>query len=121
MVRISIGDVRRRLHQVEIRFAFEPLLDDFHVQQAQESAAEAEAQRIARFGLEFEARVVDAELGERVAQLFEVLSVRRIQPAIHHALRHAGSRAAARPALSPGTVTVSPMWTWSSALMLQIR
>ena len=31
--------------QVEIEFALQPLLDDFQMQQAQEAAAEAEAQR----------------------------------------------------------------------------
>ena len=75
------------MHQVDIRILLQPLLHDLHVQQAQKAAAEAEAQRIARFGLEFEARVVDRELVERFAQLLEVLAVRRIQAAEDHSLR----------------------------------
>ena len=43
-----VGDVRRRLHQVDVGILLEPLLHDLHVQQAQEAAAEAEAQRVAR-------------------------------------------------------------------------
>ena len=50
-----VGHVGGRLHQVEIGFAFQPLLHDLHVQQAQEAAAEAEAQGVAGFGLELEA------------------------------------------------------------------
>ena len=89
-----VGHVGRGLHEIQIGFALEPLLDDFHVQQPQKSAAEAEAQRIARLGLELEAGVVDAQLVQLFAQLFEILAVRRIQPAVHHALRRpiAGQR-----------------------------
>ena len=36
-----VGNVGRRLHQVQIGLLLEPLLDDLHVQQAQESTAEA--------------------------------------------------------------------------------
>ena len=48
----AVGDVRRGLHQVHVLFAFEPLLDDLHVQQAEEAAAEAEAERIGGLRLE---------------------------------------------------------------------
>ena len=104
-----VRDVRRGLHQIDIGILLEPLLDDFHVQQAQEAAAEAEAERVARFGLEFEAGIVDRELVERFAQLLEVLAVRRIEAAEDHPLRLfvAGQRVGAG---SPSaTVTVSPM------------
>ena len=96
-----VGDVRRGLHQVEIGFLLQPLLDDLHVQQAQESAAETEAQGIARLGLELEAGIVDAELGQRVAQLFEILAVRRIQPAIDHPLRRVIAGQRRRPLRRP--------------------
>src|SRR5260221_9728893 len=82
-----IGDVRGRLHHVEIRFPFEPLLNDLHVEQSEEAAAEAEAQGVARLRLEFETWIVDVKLRERVAQLLEVLPIRRIETAINHALR----------------------------------
>ena len=70
-----VGDVRRRLHQVDVGLLLEPLLHDLHVQQAQEAAAKAEAQGVARLRLEVEAGVVDRQLVERVAQLLEVLAV----------------------------------------------
>jgi hypothetical protein len=57
------------------------------VQQPEEPAAEAEAERIARLRLEVEAGVVDHQLVERLAQLLEVLSIRRVKPAEHHPLR----------------------------------
>ena len=40
-----------------------------------------------RFGLELEAGIVDRELFQGLAQLAEVLAVRRIQAAIDHPLR----------------------------------
>ena len=61
------------------------------------------------------------ELVERVAQLFEVLAVGRIEAAEDHPLRLlvAGQRLGRRR--RRGRVTVSPMWTLPSDLMLQIR
>ena len=38
---------RRGREQVEVELALEPLLDDLHVQQAEEPDAEAEAERVA--------------------------------------------------------------------------
>ena len=49
-------DRRRRGDEVEVELALQPLLDDLHVQQAQEAAAEAEAQRDRALRLEGEAR-----------------------------------------------------------------
>src|SRR5947199_1188674 len=46
-----------------------PLLDDLHVQQAEEPAPESESQRHRRFRLVEERRVVQSKLLERVAQL----------------------------------------------------
>src|SRR5260370_38526900 len=81
-----ISDVRGRLHHVEVRFPFEPLLDDLHVQQAEESATEAEAQGVARLRLELEAWIVEVARSERAAQLLEVLPIRWVESAINHAL-----------------------------------
>ena len=49
-------DVRHRRDEVEIELALEPLLHDLHVQQAEEAAAEAEAERGRRLGLVVAAR-----------------------------------------------------------------
>src|SRR6266566_4318889 len=72
--------------QVEIELPLEPLPHDLHVQQTEESAAEAEAQRHRRFGLVMQRRVVKLQLGERVAQLLELVRLRRVQPGEHHRL-----------------------------------
>ena len=64
-----VGHVGRSLHEIHVGLAFEPLLDDLHVQQAQKSAAEAEAECVARFRLELKTGVVDRELFQGVAQL----------------------------------------------------
>ena len=54
--------------QVEVELALQPLLDDLHVQQAEEAAAEAEAERDRTFRLEEERRIVEPQFFERVAQ-----------------------------------------------------
>jgi hypothetical protein len=46
-----VDDGGRRRDQVHVVLALEPLLHDVHVQQAQEAAAEAEAQRLRHLGL----------------------------------------------------------------------
>src|SRR4030095_1466830 len=56
------------------------------VEQAEEAAAEAEAQRCAALGLEAEAGVVEPQLGNALAELLEVGGVDREQAAEHHRL-----------------------------------
>ena len=116
-----VGHVRRRLHQVDVRFLLQTLLDDFHVQQAEEAAAKSEAQRLAGLRLELETGIVDRQSFQRFTQFGKVLAVGRIESAVDHPLRLlvAGQRLA-RP-VRRGRVTVSPMCTRSSDLMLQIR
>ena len=93
-----VRHVRSGLHEVDVGILLQPLLHDLHVQQAQEAAAEAEAERIARFGLEIEAGVVDRKLVERFAQLLEILAVGRIQAAEDHPLWFFVACQARRPA-----------------------
>ena len=81
-----IRDHGRGLDEIEIGFLFESLLDDFHVQQAQEAAAKAKAECLAGFGFEFEAGVVDGESFQGVAEFFKVLPVGRVKPAEDHPL-----------------------------------
>ncbi len=50
--------------QVEVVFARQPLLDDLEVEQAEEAAAVAEAERGAALGLVGEAGVVEAQAAE---------------------------------------------------------
>ena len=72
--------------QVEVELARQPLLDDLQVQQAQEPAAEAEAQRRAGLHLVGEAGVVEAQAPDRGAQVLEVGGVDREEAAEHHRL-----------------------------------
>jgi hypothetical protein len=53
---------RRGGDEVEVELALQPLLDDLEMQQAEEPAAEAEAQRRAGLGLEMERGVVERSL-----------------------------------------------------------
>src|SRR6185369_14909274 len=79
----------RGCDQVEIEFARQPFLDDLQVQEAEEAAAEAEAERGARFHLVREAGVVEPQLAHGSAQVFELRGVDREQAAEHHRDRRA--------------------------------
>ncbi len=72
--------------QVDIEFALQPLLRDFHVQQAEKSAAEAEAQRDGIFRLVEKRGVVQLQLAERVAQHFVIAGVHRKKAGEDHGL-----------------------------------
>ena len=82
----AVGDVRRGDEEIEIEFALEPLADDLHVQQAEEAAAEAEADCLARLGLVEERRVVQLQLLEGVAQLRIVIGIGRKEAREDHRL-----------------------------------
>ena len=64
-----VDHVGRGRDQVEVELALEPLADDLHVQQAEEAAAEAEAERPGGLRLVGQRGVVELELVERVAQV----------------------------------------------------
>ena len=69
---------------VAVVFAPEPLLDDFHVQEAQESAAEAEAEGDARLVLVLEGGVVEGEFFEGVFEFFVVVGVDGVEAGEDH-------------------------------------
>ena len=86
----EVGDVldrRGRGDQRQAELALEPLADDLHVEQTEESAAEPKTECRARLRLVGHARVVQLELLERVAQVRELVAVDRVKPAEHHRLR----------------------------------
>ena len=85
-LRRPVGDRRRRDQQVEVELALEPLAHDLHVQQAEESAAEAEAERLRRLRLVRERPVVELEPLERIPQLRVLVGVRREDPGEDHRL-----------------------------------
>ena len=64
-----VSHVRRGLHEVDVGLLLQPLLDDFHVQQSEEAAAESEPERRRRLRLVEERRVVQPQLLERFPQL----------------------------------------------------
>src|SRR3546814_6191569 len=57
--------------------ARQPLLNDLEVEQAQKAAAEAEAQCRRAFHLEREARIVQPQLLDALAQFLEIIRVGR--------------------------------------------
>ena len=79
-------DRRRRRDEVEIELPLQPFLDDLHVEQPQEPAAEPEPQRDRALGLEREARVVEVQLVECFAQHRVVLATDGIDACEHEAL-----------------------------------
>ena len=80
----AIDDGRRGRDQVEIEFALQPLLNDFQMQQPQKAAAKAEAQRRGAFRLIGEARIVEMQFAQRLAQIFEQGGIDRKEAAEHH-------------------------------------
>ena len=113
-----VGDVGGGLDQVEVALAFEPLLDDLHVEHAEEAAAEAEAEGVGGFRLEGEAGVVERELLERGAQVVELVVGGRERGRNRRPGWAPGSRAGPRRPRPRASVMVSPMRTSASCLML---
>ena len=72
--------------EVEIEFALQTLLNDFHVEQAEEAAAEAEAEGDGTFGLEEERRIVEAKFFEGFAQLGVLVGVDGVESGEDHGL-----------------------------------
>ena len=104
----AVGDVRRGDEQVEVELALEALADDLHVQEPEEAAAEAEAERLRRLGLVEERGVVQLQLLEGVAKVRVVVRVGREEPREHGRLHVLVARAAARSPGSSWPVSVSP-------------
>ena len=84
--RIALGvhdfenDSRCRRDQLEVVFAFETLLDNFHVQHPEEPAPETEAERRRRLWFEMQRRVVEAKLLQRLSKILVFVRVDREQP-----------------------------------------
>ena len=89
---LAVGEIRVVLDvghggdELEAVLALEALAHDVHVQEAEEAAAEAEAERDRALGLVGERRVVQLELLERVAELLELVALGREQAGEHHRL-----------------------------------
>ena len=72
-----VHDARRGGNQIQIEFAFQPLFDDFHVQQSQEPAPEALPQRRRFFWHELETGVVQLQFRQSVAQRVVITGIQR--------------------------------------------
>ena len=96
--RDPVDDRGRGRDQVEVELALQPLLDDLEMQQPEEAAAEAEAERRRGLHLVGEARVVEPQPAHRRAQILEIGGVDGEQAAEHHRLRRleAGQRLGGR-------------------------
>ena len=84
--RDPVENRRGRGDQVHVELALEPLLDNVHMEQAQETATKTEPQRGGRFRLEEERGVVETQFVERVAQLRVLVTFHWVQPREHHRL-----------------------------------
>ncbi len=60
----------RSSDQILVELALQTLLDDFHVQEAEETATESKTQRLADLGFVMQGGVVQLELFKRIAQRF---------------------------------------------------
>ena len=110
---LAVGERHVELHrghrgeQLEVVLALQALAHDVHVQQAEEAAAEAEAERVGGLGLPRQRRVVEHQLLERVAQVGVVVGVDREQAAEDHRLdlavagQRLGGSGAGRPRPRP--------------------
>ena len=81
-----VDDAGQRGHKVQIELPFQPLLDDLHVEHAQEAAAEAEAQCHGGFRLEGQGGVVELELFQRVPEVGVFAAVLGVDAAVDHGL-----------------------------------
>ena len=85
---VDVIDNRRRGgDQVDVILALDPVADHLEVQQAKETTAETETQGRGCFHLEAERRVVQRQLFNTVAQVFELGGVHWEQTTEHHGLR----------------------------------
>src|SRR5262249_18600730 len=64
-------------------FARQAFLDDLQMQQPKETAAEAKAERRARFHFISKTRIIEAQLAHSCAQIFELRGIDREEPAKH--------------------------------------
>ena len=82
----AVAHAGRGGDDIQIKFPFQPLGDDLHVQQAKEAAAEAEAQRGAGLQLKGEGGVVQLQLFQCILQVGVLGTVGGIDAAEHHRL-----------------------------------
>ena len=85
-LRYPVDDVGSGGDEVEIVFPFQTLLNDLHVQQTKEAAAEAEAKGDGAFRLVAHGGVVELQLFQRVPQVLIFGAVGGVDAGEHHGL-----------------------------------
>ena len=94
----AVLDARRGRDERQVELPLQPLPHDLHVQQAEEAAAEAEAERARGLRHVRDRRVVQAQPLEALPQVLEVVAVHGVEAAEDHRL----GRAVAGQRQSPG-------------------
>jgi hypothetical protein len=112
----DVAHVRHGGDHRHVELALQPLLDDLHVQQAEETAAETEAQRRAAFGCPRQAGIVQLQLLHGIAQLFVLVGIHREDARPHHGLHILEAVMASSHGRSL-CVMVSPTFTSLAVLM----
>ena len=82
----TIADAGRGGDEVEVELALQTLGDDLHVEQTEEAAAEAKAQRGTGFQLKGQGGVVELQLFQRVLQIGVLCAVGGVDAAEDHGL-----------------------------------
>jgi hypothetical protein len=72
-----INDARRGRDEVEIELALQPFLDNLHMQEPQEPAAETKAQSLRRFPSRNCSEASFSAVSQRIPKLFEIAGIRR--------------------------------------------
>ncbi len=78
-----VHHARRGGDQVLVKLALQTLLHDLHVQQAQEAAAEAKAQRLRHLGLVMQRGIVELQFFQRIAQRVVLIGLGGVQAGEH--------------------------------------
>ncbi len=81
-----VAHAGRGRDEIDIELTLQPLLDDLHMQQAEEAAAETEAERGRAFGLDGKRGIVEPQFFKRVAQHGVLMRVDRVQACEDHGL-----------------------------------
>ena len=79
-----VRHVWNRRNDIHIEFAIETLLNDFHMQESQKTASEAESECCGRFRLESQRCIVELQLFDGLAQFFVIIGIDRIEAGKDH-------------------------------------
>src|SRR5262249_36510011 len=85
-------DGRRRRDQIQAKLTLEPLLDDLHVQQAEEAAPKAEAEGSRALRLVDEGSIITLQRLQRLLQLLAIVRVARKEAGEDHRLHRPVTR-----------------------------